>query len=106
MAIPSFPEYSGLELEFYPTDVNGTPATPDNARWRLLCQTTDEVVQDWVDLTPGTTIPVFVSGLLIEMRNRSTSRELWCVELEANYGQARGFSDTADFYVKRRTAVN
>ena len=106
MGIPAFPEYSGIELEFYPTDVNGVAATPDNARWRLLCKSRDEVVQDWTDLTPGTTMAVFVSGLLVEMRDRSTARELWCVELEANYGQPRGFSDEADFYVKRRTSVN
>ena len=106
MAIPSYPEHSGVELEFYPTDVNGVAATPENCRWRLVCKSTNEVVQDWTVETPGSAVAVFVSGLLTELRNRAASRELWSVVFVANYDLAREFSAEADFYLKRSLRVN
>ena len=106
MAIPSHPERSGLELEFYPKDVDGVPSTPENCRWRLVCKTTDEVVQDWTDVAPSSTVYVTVPGTLTGMRNRSSARELWSVVLVANYDLANEFSGEADFYVTRSMRAN
>lgn len=107
MAIPTYNERSGVEFTAAFEDVQGTPVIPATAHWRLSCETTGRVMQDWTAVTPnlvtGAVVQadIVVSGVLMTLCESQNQRELKSLLIVADKDGEREYSEEYQFYVRR-----
>lgn len=93
-------ERSRLPITIKFADGSWIPTAPNTARYRIDCQTTNTVIQDWVTLTPGATVAVVVSATqnaIVDDTNRYESKVM---AVEANYGLDSQYTDSFVWKVK------
>ena len=105
MAVPTFHENSGVEFTAEPEDWQGGAALPTTLHWKLSCDTTSKVLQDWTSLTTGTSVTIEIPGSLNKIQDRSNQRETKVLLVVADKDTDREYSEEFPYYVKR-TARN
>jgi hypothetical protein len=107
-------ERAGLEVESHFLASTRRPALPTTVHWRLDCQTSGTVVQDWTELTPESetdaagnyrdvwvefSIPGSLNDIVRD-RNKREQKILWIV---ANKDLDNEFSETQAYWVINRS---
>ena len=111
MAIPTFPQKSGIEGNFAFESVTGEAALPGSAHWRLTCETTGRVLQDWTAASIATetsggavtrvSVTVEVPGSVNVLSDSSNSRETKTLTICADKDTDREYSEDFQYYLKR-----
>lgn len=111
MATPTIPQRSGIELNAEFQSIEGAAALPSTAHWRLTCETTGRVLQDWTTAALSTetsggsvtrvSVTVEIPGTLTALCDASSQRELKVCTIVADKDTAREYSEDFPFYVKR-----
>ena len=111
MATPTIPQRSGLELNAEFQSIEGAAALPSTAHWRLTCETSGRVLQDWTaatlsaETTAGTvtrvSVTVEIPGSLTALCDPSSQRELKLCTIVADKDGPREYSEDFPFYVRR-----
>ena len=106
-----YAEHSGNEFNAFFESLPGNATIPNSAQWKLLCVTTDKVLQDWTALTPvvesdGTNIQscyvtVNIPGSLNVIQSYSNPREQKRLLICADKDTDREYMQERDYYVKR-----
>ncbi len=71
-----------VKAKFY--DRNGVPQISSSLQYRVDCETTNTVLQDWVTLTPATQVEVQIDATLNTIQRRINTIERKCVTFRAN----------------------
>ena len=112
MATPSIPQQSGYEIHAS-FRAHGRPTVPSSstAHWKLTCNETNAVLQDWTAVTvqqnlDGITLEdcyvlVEVPGTLLTMQTTLRERERKTVTVAADKGTAREFNKDYPFDIVR-----
>lgn len=106
MAIPTYNERSGVEFTAVFEDEQGTPALPASVHWRLTCETTGRVMQDWTEaaaVNGGTSVTadIELSGPVLTLCESQNQRELKSLLIVADKDGEREYSEEYQFYVRK-----
>ena len=111
MALPTFPQKSGIEGRFAFESVTGEAALPASAHWRLTCETTGRVLQDWTAAALATqstggvltrvSVTVEVPGSVNTLCDASNQRETKTLTVVADKDTDREYSEDFSYYLKR-----
>lgn len=111
MAIPTVNQKAGLEGNFAFESVDGSPALPATAHWRVTCSHTGRVLQDWTEATLATettggtvtrvSTTVEVPGPVNALCDTSSQRERHILTVAADMDTDREYSEDFEFFVKR-----
>lgn len=103
-------EKSGLEHRAHFSDTFGAPTIPATVHWRLDCQTTGTVLQDWTEVTPVTVSDetgitdvyalIEIPGALNAIQSDSNPRELKTLLVVAAKDQPSEYSEVLSYYVR------
>jgi hypothetical protein len=93
-------ERSRLPLTIKFADGDWISTAPNVARYRIDCATTNQVIQDWLDLPPGAQVGVTVTpdqNAIIDDSNRVETKVM---AVEANYNMGSQYTDSFTWKVK------
>ena len=111
MGVPTIPQRSGIELNAEFQNVEGAAALPTTAHWRLTCDASGRVLQDWTTASIATettagvvtrvSVTVEIPGSLTALSDPTNQRELKICTIVADKDADREYSEDFPFYVKR-----
>jgi hypothetical protein len=108
---PTYNEKAGVELKarFYEQDQR-TPAVPNSIHYRIDCETTNQTLLDWTELSPSTIadavkllevyVEIDIPGSLNAIQKDRNSRELKKVLVVSNKDTASEYSEEYEYYVR------
>ena len=106
----TYNERSGVEFRVHFTDSYDAPTIPETAHWRLDCEETGTVLQDWTVATVTTEsdetgiVDVYatieIPSSLNAIQRSNSTKELKTLLVVANKDQSSEFSETLQYYVK------
>lgn len=99
-------ERSRLQITMQFQDAAWALQVPTNIRYRIDDLTNCQVIQDWIDVTPASSVTVIVTptqNAIIASCNRTERKEL---TVEANYGLDTQFTDTFDWQVRNIKGIS
>jgi hypothetical protein len=85
-------------------DDNGVAISPQTLRYRIDCDSTGEVVQDWTDLIPATSGNIVIPARANRMMNQANPFEDRMVTVEANAATDDAVSDVWTYRVRNNRA--
>lgn len=114
IAARAYNEGDGFELRADFTDHEGTPTFPASVKWRVVCDSTDREVLGWdealvkLDSDPVEGVAAYyvdieVPGSANSIQNRRNRSETKRVEVAADLGDDRQYSEAYVYLVNRRT---
>lgn len=98
--MPTINERSRLPITIKFADGSWVPTAPNVARYRIDCVTTGQVIQDWLDLTPASSVSIVVTPTQNAIISDSNSYEKKVMAVEANYNLANQYTDSFVWTVK------
>lgn len=101
MPVPTFNEGSGAEFTASFENVDGLPSAPVSVHWRLVDDETGNVVQDWTEVTAASNVTIEVSGSLVQLLDRSNTRESKTLLIVADKDLDNEYSEPYPFWVRR-----
>ena len=111
MALPTITQRSGLEGNFAFESVEGAPALPTTAHWRVTCAQSGRVLQDSTAATITTetsggavskvSVTVEIPGSVNVLCDGSSQRETHVLTIIADADTDREYAEDFEFYVKR-----
>lgn len=93
-------ERSRLPVTIQFADGNWVVTAPNSARYRIDCETTGQVIQDWLDLPAGARVVATVTATqnaIIDDHNRFETKVM---AVEANYSLETQYTDSFKWKVK------
>jgi hypothetical protein len=91
-----------LQLGFF--DEFRNAVTPSNARYRIDCETSRTMIQDWTSFTPSSPI-IDITSTNNAIVDQSNLFELRLVTVQANHGTDAQFTDRYRYLVKNLYSV-
>ncbi len=106
---------SGREFEAWFETTAGVPTIPGSGHWRLLCRSTDTVLQDWTQgnievvsdggAITGVKMTVEIPGRLNAIQDSCNKREIKEFQVVADQGSDHEYSEEPVQYYVRNTSV-
>lgn len=105
----AYNEKSAVEVEATFLDAFGRPTSPATVHWRLNCETTGKVLQDWTAASVSTDaetgraryyLELEIPGALNAMQNPRSTRETKALIIVANKDAAGEFSQDYRYMVR------
>ena len=101
MPVPTFNEGSGAEFAVTFENVDGLTSAPLSVHWRLIDDETGSIAQDWLEVTAASAVTIDVSGSLMQLVDRTNTRESKTLLVVADKDQSNECSEAYPFWVRR-----
>jgi hypothetical protein len=105
MTIRSYKEGNSVTVTARFTNSAGSAITPTSARYRVDCETTNEMIQDWQPLTPASSVSIAIAGALNRIIDQHHDYERKVVTVEANWDTPQVFTDAVKYDILNLQAI-
>jgi len=104
-------ERTGMEIEARFFDADDAPTAPTTVHWQLICDTTNQTVQDWTLVAStqevdefgqitGVRVDIQIPGPLNAIQKNGNRKELKRLIVAANKDEAGEYSEEYAYYVR------
>lgn len=93
-----------MTIRFF--DSTNAPQIPDAIRYRIDCESTGRVLQDWTEVDPLAEVSFTIPAQINAIQARANSAELKSLTVECNTGTQNQFTDDFTWRVRNMLGVS